>query len=59
MADGANAWPHCKAAVKALLRCHEVDLLATQEALTDQFENVATLPGFGWAGVGLLDSPAR
>lgn len=54
-ADGPNAWPLRKDAVKALLLRHQVDLLATQEALYDQVQDLATLPGFDWVGVGRDD----
>ena len=53
--DGLNAWPHRRDAVKALLRYHGVDLLATQEALFDQVQDLATLPGFATVGVGRDD----
>jgi len=54
-ADGPDAWPARREAVKALLRYHEVDLLATQEGLIDQIEDLATMPGFAWVGVGRDD----
>lgn len=31
--DGANAWPHRKEAVQALIEYHEIDLFGTQEGL--------------------------
>lgn len=53
--DGPNAWPHRRDAVKALVQYHGVDLLATQEALLDQVQDLATLPGFARVGVGRDD----
>lgn len=54
-ADGPNAWPHRRAAVLALLRYHEIELLGTQEALVEQVEDLETLPGFQRVGVGRDD----
>lgn len=53
--DGANAWPHRKDAVKALIRYHEIDLFGTQEGLADQVEDLAAMPGFAYVGVGRDD----
>lgn len=53
--DGANAWPHRREAVRALVRYHEIDLLGTQEALIDQVEDLAAMPGFATVGVGRDD----
>jgi endonuclease/exonuclease/phosphatase family metal-dependent hydrolase len=53
--DGANAWPMRKAAVMALIRYHEFDLLATQEGLPEQIDDLAGLPGFAYVGVGRDD----
>jgi endonuclease/exonuclease/phosphatase family metal-dependent hydrolase len=54
-ADGANAWPHRKEAVKALIRYHELDLFGTQEGLIDQIEDLAAMDGFAYVGVGRDD----
>ena len=53
--DGANAWPHRKEAVKALIRYHEFDLFGTQEGLSDQIDDLAAMDGFGYVGVGRDD----
>ncbi len=53
--DGANAWPHRKDAVKALIEYHEIDLFGTQEGLVDQVEDLAAMPGFAYVGVGRDD----
>lgn len=53
--DGADAWPHRKAAVKALIQYHELDLIGTQEGLIDQIEDLETMPGFARVGVGRDD----
>lgn len=54
-ADGADAWPLRKEAVKALIRWHEFDLVGTQEGLIDQVEELAAMPGFATVGVGRDD----
>jgi endonuclease/exonuclease/phosphatase family metal-dependent hydrolase len=52
-ADGANAWPHRKAAAAELLRRHAPDIFGVQEALPHQIADLsAALPGYGWFGVG-------
>jgi endonuclease/exonuclease/phosphatase family metal-dependent hydrolase len=53
--DGANAWPHRRDAVRALIRYHEIDLLGTQEGLIDQVEDLAAMPGLARVGVGRDD----
>lgn len=53
--DGANAWPHRKEAVKALIQYHEIDVFGTQEGLADQIDDLATMPGFAHVGVGRDD----
>lgn len=53
--DGPDAWPHRREAVKALLLRHQVDLLGTQEALIDQVEDLAAMPGLARVGVGRDD----
>lgn len=53
--DGANAWPHRKDAVKALIQYHEIDLFGTQEGLADQIDDLAGMPGFAYVGVGRDD----
>jgi endonuclease/exonuclease/phosphatase family metal-dependent hydrolase len=53
--DGANAWPHRKEAVKALIQYHEIDLFGTQEGLADQIDDLAAMPGFAHVGVGRDD----
>lgn len=53
--DGANAWPHRKEVVKALIRYHEWDLFGTQEGLPDQIDDLAGMDGFAFVGVGRDD----
>lgn len=53
--DGPNAWPNRRAAVAALIRRHEIDLLGTQEGLLDQVLDLAAMPGFAHVGVGRDD----
>lgn len=53
--DGANAWPHRRDAVKALIRYHEWDLFGTQEGLPDQIDDLAAMEGFAYVGVGRDD----
>ncbi|MBE0546499.1 MAG: endonuclease/exonuclease/phosphatase family protein [Rubrivivax sp.] len=54
-ADGRNAWPHRREAVRALIERHGFDLLGTQEGLPHQIDELATLPGWAWAGAGRDD----
>lgn len=53
--DGANAWPHRREAVKALIRYHEFDLLGTQEALAHQVRDLEAMAEFARVGVGRDD----
>lgn len=53
--DGPNAWPQRRDAVRALIRYHAIDLLGTQEALPDQVDDLAAMPGFATVGVGRDD----
>lgn len=53
--DGDHAWPYRKADVKALVRFHDTDILCVQEALADQFDELATMPEFEAVGVGRDD----
>lgn len=54
-ADGSDAWPQRREAVKALLRYHEIDVLGTQEGLIHQIEDLTAVPGFARIGVGRDD----
>lgn len=54
-ADGPDAWPNRRDAVRALIRYHQFDLLGTQEGLMDQVEDLAQMPGFAWVGAGRDD----
>lgn len=54
-ADGPNAWPLRREAVRALIRYHEFDLLGTQEGLADQIDDLAAMAEFGYVGVGRDD----
>lgn len=53
--DGANAWPHRKEMVKELVRYHEFDVFATQEALPGQVDDLAAMQEFGHVGAGRDD----
>lgn len=53
--DGPNAWPHRKDRVKALIRYHEFDIVATQEGLIDQLRELDAMPGWARVGVGRDD----
>jgi endonuclease/exonuclease/phosphatase family metal-dependent hydrolase len=54
-ADGRNAWPLRRDAVRALIRYHQIDLLGTQEGFIDQIEDLMLMPGFAYVGVGRDD----
>lgn len=54
-ADGVNAWPQRKEAVKALIRYHEWDLFGTQEGLSDQIDDLASMDEYAYVGVGRDD----
>ena len=53
--DGADAWPHRKDMVRALIRYHRLDLVATQEGLIDQIHDLEAMPGWGRVGVARDD----
>lgn len=53
--DGANAWPNRKAAVRELIRYHQIDLLGTQEGYTEQLEDLTGATGYAYVGVGRDD----
>ncbi len=53
--DGPHAWPHRKEMVKALIRHHEFDIVATQEGLIDQIRELDAMPGWTRVGVGRDD----
>jgi endonuclease/exonuclease/phosphatase family metal-dependent hydrolase len=51
--DGPNAWPHRRDAVASLVRFHEADVFAVQEALPEQLNDLdARLPQFARFGEG-------
>lgn len=55
-ADGANAWPHRKANVAALIEREAPDILGMQEVLLHQKHDLeAALPGYQMVGVGRDD----
>lgn len=54
-ADGLDAWPHREAAVKALIRFHEFDLVGTQEGRIEQVQALQRMPGWARVGVGRDD----
>jgi endonuclease/exonuclease/phosphatase family metal-dependent hydrolase len=57
--DGANAWPHRRDWVAALLRFHAPDALGVQEALVHMLTELdARLPDFSRVGVGRADGRA-
>ena len=53
--DGANAWPHRRDAVKALVRRHGFDVFGTQEALPGQLADLDALTEYARVGVGRDD----
>lgn len=55
--DGANAWPHRRDAVRALIGYHRLHLVATQEGLIDQVRDLEQMPG--WARVGVARDDGR
>jgi endonuclease/exonuclease/phosphatase family metal-dependent hydrolase len=58
--DGANAWPHRRDWVAALIRFHAPDALGVQEALAHMLTDLdARLPGFARVGVGRADGRTR
>lgn len=54
-ADGVNAWPYRREAVKALIARHDFDVLGTQEGLADQIDDLDAMPGYARVGVGRDD----
>src|SRR5688572_13434609 len=57
--DGANAWPHRRDWVAALVRFHAPDAIGVQEALVHMLTDLdARLPGFARVGVGRADGRA-
>lgn len=57
--DGANAWPHRRDRVAALIRYHEADAIGVQEALAHMLDELdMRLPGFARVGVGRRDGGA-
>ena len=53
--DGADAWPQRKDMVRALIRYHRLDLVATQEGLIDQIRDLEAMPGWSRVGVARDD----
>ena len=57
--DSANAWPHRRDWVAALIRFHRPDAIGVQEALVHMLTDLdARLPGFARVGVGRADGRA-
>jgi endonuclease/exonuclease/phosphatase family metal-dependent hydrolase len=57
--DSANAWPHRRDWVAALIRFHAPDAIGVQEALVHMLTDLdARLPGFARVGVGRADGRA-
>jgi len=54
-ADGENAWPNRKEAVKNLIRYHEFDIFGTQEGLLDQLNDLLEMKEFAYTGHGRDD----
>lgn len=54
-ADGPNAWPMRRDAVKALVRYHHFDLFGTQEGLPGQIGDLEALDEYAHVGVGRDD----
>jgi endonuclease/exonuclease/phosphatase family metal-dependent hydrolase len=58
--DGANAWPHRRDWVAALIRFHAPDAVGVQEALAHMLADLdERLPEFARVGVGRADGRAR
>ena len=58
--DGENAWPNRRDLVIDRIRAHDPDILALQEALRFQIDELlAALPGYASIGVGRDDGRAR
>ncbi len=53
--DGINAWPNRKEWVKELIQYHSFDIFGVQEALNDQMNDLASIPGFSYVGGGRDD----
>ncbi len=53
--DGENIWENRKEMVKALIRYHEFDIMATQELLFNQIEDLLEMEGWSYVGVGRDD----
>ncbi|WP_374586087.1 endonuclease/exonuclease/phosphatase family protein [Pseudoduganella sp.] len=53
--DGLNAWPHRRELVKSLVRYHDFDVFATQEALPDQVADMAGMAEYAHVGRGRDD----
>lgn len=53
--DSANAWPHRKEAVKALIRYHDFDIVGTQEGFLHQLKDVCELAEYTYSGSGRED----
>lgn len=53
--DGPNAWPQRKELVKSLVRYHDFDVFATQEALPDQIADMDGMAEYAHVGVGRDD----
>lgn len=54
--DGANAWPHRRHAVSALIRFYEPDILGMQEVRVHQRDQLKDdLPDYAFVGVGRDD----
>lgn len=53
--DGLNAWPHRRELVKSLVRYHDFDVFATQEALPEQVADMAGMVEYAHVGRGRDD----
>lgn len=53
--DGPNAWPLRRELVKDLIRYHDFDVFATQEALPDQVADMAAMAEYASTGSGRDD----
>lgn len=50
--DSANAWPHRKELVKALIRFHDFDIFGVQEAFRHQLDGILELAEYAGIGEG-------
>ena len=57
--DGENAWPNRKERVKDLIRYHKFDIIGTQEGLIEQLQDIISIGGYAYVGVGRDDGNTK